>query len=155
MDGSLYIVSRRNMVTIFEKQGQLNDALRFLTQERVNYPQHASFLYQAQADILKKMDNKKAALVLLDEAIKSLPDDPELIYAEPKLTEYESPFIAQNREIVGFIDKFNAVLLYANQVSVYSPPDAAPAFVMIEQCKTIVTNIRKATKRIGVSLNLT
>lgn len=82
VDGSLYIVSRRNMVTIFEKQGQLNDALRFLTQERVNYPQHASFLYQAQADILKKMDNKKAALVLLDEAIKSLPDDPELIYAE-------------------------------------------------------------------------
>ncbi|MGS5739205.1 tetratricopeptide repeat protein, partial [Acinetobacter baumannii] len=59
-----------------------HDALRFLTQERVNYPQHASFLYQAQAEILKKMGNKKAALNLLDEAIKNLPDDPELIYAE-------------------------------------------------------------------------
>ena len=82
VDGSLYIVSRRNMIAIFEKQEQLNDALRFLTQERVNYPQHASFLYQAQADILKKMDNKKAALTLLDEAIKNIPDDPELIYAE-------------------------------------------------------------------------
>ena len=82
VDGSLYIVSRRNMIAIFEKQEQLNDALRFLTQERVNYPQHASFLYQAQADILKKMNNKKAALALLDEAIKNLPDDPELIYAE-------------------------------------------------------------------------
>ena len=43
VDGSLYTVSRRNLVTIFEKQNQLNDALRFLTQERVNYPQHASF----------------------------------------------------------------------------------------------------------------
>ncbi len=82
VDGSLYITSRRNMIAIFDKQGQLNDALRFLTQERVNYPQHASFLYQAQADILKKMNNKKAALALLDEAIKNLPDDPELIYAE-------------------------------------------------------------------------
>lgn len=82
VDGSLYIVSRRNMITIFEKQNQLNDGLRFLTQERVNYPQHASFLYQAQADILKKMNNKKAALTLLDEAIKNIPDDPELIYAE-------------------------------------------------------------------------
>ena len=82
VDGSLYIVSRRNMVSIFEKQEQLNDALRFLTQERVNYPQHASFLYQTQADILKKMGNKKAALALLDEAIKSITDDPELIYAE-------------------------------------------------------------------------
>ena len=29
----------------------MHDALRFLTQERVNYPQHASFLYLAQADI--------------------------------------------------------------------------------------------------------
>ncbi|MEQ1246495.1 tetratricopeptide repeat protein [Acinetobacter soli] len=82
VDGSLYMVSRRNLVSIFEKQGNLNDALRFLTQERVNYPQHASFLYQAQAEILKKMGNKKAALRLLDEAIKNISDDPELIYAE-------------------------------------------------------------------------
>ena len=40
------------------------------------------FLYQAQAEILKKMGNKKAALRLLDEAIKNISDDPELIYAE-------------------------------------------------------------------------
>lgn len=82
VDGSLYIVSRRNIIAIYEKQNQLNDALRFLTQERVNYPQHASFLYQAQAEILKKMGNKTAALNLLTEAIKNIPDDPELIYAE-------------------------------------------------------------------------
>jgi len=82
VDGSLYTVSRRNLITIFDKQNKLEDGLRFLTQERVNYPQHASFLYQAQAEILKKMGNKKAALSLLDEAIKNLPDDPELIYAQ-------------------------------------------------------------------------
>ena len=28
------------------------------------------------------MNNKKAALRLLDEAIKNIPDDPELIYSE-------------------------------------------------------------------------
>lgn len=82
VDGSLYTVSRRNMINIFSAQNQLTDALRFLTQERVNYPQYASFLYQAQADILKRMDNKKAAIRLLDEAIKNVPDDPELIYSE-------------------------------------------------------------------------
>ncbi|WP_407303931.1 hypothetical protein [Acinetobacter sp.] len=82
VDGSLYTVSRRNMINIFSEQKQLSDALRFLTQERVNYPQHASFLYQAQADILKRMGNKKAAMRLLDEAIKNIPDDPELIYSE-------------------------------------------------------------------------
>ena len=82
VDGSLYTVSRRNMISIFAQQDKLNDALRFLTQERVNYPQHASYLYQAQADILKRMNNKKAAQRLLDEAIKNLPDDPDLIYSE-------------------------------------------------------------------------
>ena len=82
VDGSLYTVSRRSLISIYSEQNKLNDALRFLTQERVNYPQHASFLYQAQADILKRMNNKAAAMRLLDEAIKNLPDDPELIYAE-------------------------------------------------------------------------
>ena len=82
VDGSLYTVSRRNMIRIFEQQNRLNDALRFLTQERVNYPHHASFLYLTQADILKKMGNNTAAVRLLDEAIENLADDPELIYAE-------------------------------------------------------------------------
>ncbi|RKG32844.1 tetratricopeptide repeat protein [Acinetobacter tianfuensis] len=82
VDGSLYTVSRRNMISIFAQQDKLPDALRFLTQERVNYPQHASFLYLAQSDILKRMNNHKAAIRLLDEATKNLPDDPELIYAE-------------------------------------------------------------------------
>ena len=90
VDGSLYTVSRRNMISIFAKQNQLHDALRFLTQERVNYPQHASFLYQAQAEILMRMENKKAAIRLLDEAIKNLPEDPELIYAEVLLLDAHS-----------------------------------------------------------------
>ena len=82
VDGNLYTVSRRNIISIFERQDKMNDALRFLTQERVNYPQHASFLYQAQAEILKRMGNKKAALRLLKEAVKNLPDDPEILYSE-------------------------------------------------------------------------
>ncbi|NEJ40788.1 hypothetical protein, partial [Rhizobium ruizarguesonis] len=81
-DGSLYTVSRRNMISIFAQQDKLHDALRFLTQERVNYPQHASFLYLAQADILTRMQNKKAAIRLLEEASKNLPDDPELVYSQ-------------------------------------------------------------------------
>jgi len=82
VDGSLYPVSRKNMITIFNQQNQLNEALRFLTQERVNYPQYSSFLYQMQANILIQMNNKKAAIRLLDEAIQNLPDDPELVYTE-------------------------------------------------------------------------
>ncbi len=95
VDGNLYTVSRRNLVSIFERQNKMNDALRFLTQERVNYPQHASFLYQAQAEILKRMGNKKAALSLLNEAVKNLPDDPEILYSEILLLD---PF--ENRDIL-------------------------------------------------------
>ncbi|WP_406565730.1 tetratricopeptide repeat protein [Acinetobacter wanghuae] len=98
VDGSLYTVSRRNMISIFSEQDKLNDALRFLTQERVNYPQHASFLYQAQSDILKRMNNKKAALRLLDEAIQNVPDDPELIYAQVLLLDpYEDRDLLDQR----------------------------------------------------------
>lgn len=98
VDGSLYTVSRRNMISIFSEQDKLNDALRFLTQERVNYPQHASFLYQAQSDILKRMNNKKAALRLLDEAIQNVPDDPELIYAQVLLLDpYEDRDVLDQR----------------------------------------------------------
>lgn len=95
VDGSLYTVSRRNLINIFYKENRLSDALRFLTQERVNYPQHASFLYQLQADILKKLNNKAAAIELLNEAIHNLPDDPDLIYAQVLLLD---PF--QQKELL-------------------------------------------------------
>jgi tetratricopeptide (TPR) repeat protein len=94
VDGSLYAVSRQNLINIYTQQQQLTDALRFLTQERVNYPQHASFLYQAQAEILKSIGNKRAAIRLLDEAIQHLQDDPELIYAQVLLLD---PFLQRDR----------------------------------------------------------
>lgn len=95
VDGNLYTVSRRNLISIYDRQGKLNDVLRFLTQERVNYPQHASFLYQAQAEILKKSGQKKAALRLLQEAAKNLPDDPEILYSQVLLLD---PF--ENRTLL-------------------------------------------------------
>ena len=94
VDGNLYTVSRRNLIAIYNTQGKLNDALRFLTQERVNYPQHASFLYQAQAEILKRMNNPKAALGLLTEAVKNLPDDPEILYSQVLLLD---PYTDRNQ----------------------------------------------------------
>lgn len=94
VDGSLYTVSRQSLINIYTEQQRLNEALRFLTQERVNYPQYASFLYQAQAEILKKMGNKPAAIQLLDEAMQHLSDDPELIYAQVLLLD---PFVERDR----------------------------------------------------------
>lgn len=45
--------------------------------------------------------------------------------------------------------------LFEHEIAVTSPPDASQAFVMLEQCRDVVLKIRRATKRIGVSLSLT
>lgn len=40
-------------------------------------------------------------------------------------------------------------------VAALTPPDASQAFVMLDQCREVVLKIRRATKRIGVSISLT
>lgn len=82
VDGTLYILSRQAIIQIYEQLEQPNEALQFLTQERVNYPDYASFLYKMQAELLQKLGQKKQALALLKEASKDLPDDADLLYAQ-------------------------------------------------------------------------
>ena len=101
-----------------------------------------------QEDILKAMN-------VLSYRISGIGLFPEIIYAEPKLNEHESPFLAQNREISDFIEQFRELIDHANVIGAHRQPDPAQAFVMIEQCQDVVSNIRRATKRIGVSLTLT
>ncbi|MBF7691302.1 site-specific recombinase [Acinetobacter pollinis] len=100
-------------------------------------------------------ENILKAINILSYRISGIGLFPELLYAEPKLNEHESPFLAQNREITDFIAKYKNSIESAQQVGVYIPPDAAQAFVMIEQCLGVVNGIRRSTKRIGVSLTLT
>ncbi|MDO4223563.1 MAG: tetratricopeptide repeat protein [Acinetobacter sp.] len=82
VDGNLYVVSRQAMIELFIKNQQFDEALRFLTQERVNQPNHASFLYQAQANLLQSLGQPAEALTVLQEAAKDLPEDPDLLYAQ-------------------------------------------------------------------------
>ena len=82
VDGNLYSLSRKNLVALYLKQQLSFEAIRFLTQERVSHPQQASFLYQLQVQILQTIQQPKRAIELLDEAIKQLPDDVELLYAQ-------------------------------------------------------------------------
>ncbi|MCF9034349.1 site-specific recombinase [Acinetobacter nectaris] len=110
---------------------------------------------ELQAEKSQVKENLLKAINILSYRISGIGLFPELIYAEPKLNEHESPFLAQNREITDFIAKYKNSIESAQQVSVSIPPDAAQAFVMIEQCQGVVNSIRRATKRIGVSLTLT
>ncbi|MBP2991208.1 site-specific recombinase [Acinetobacter baumannii] len=95
------------------------------------------------------------AITVLSYRISGIGLYPEFINAQPELTEYESPFLVQNREIIEFIEKYKKQDISSNDIAVLPPPDASQAFVMLEQCRDVVLKIRRATKRIGVSLSLT
>ena len=95
------------------------------------------------------------AITVLSYRISGIGLYPEFINAQPDLTEYESPFLVQNREIVEFIQHYKKLHQNTDDISITVPSDAAQALVMIEQCRDVVLKIRRATKRIGVSLSLT
>ncbi|MDH1714245.1 site-specific recombinase [Acinetobacter johnsonii] len=95
------------------------------------------------------------AITVLSYRISGIGLYPEFINAHPELTEYESPFLVQNREIIEFIQQYKKAHQEAETSSVVAPPDASQALVMIEQCRDVVLKIRRATKRIGVSVSLT
>ncbi len=81
VEGTLYQSAQKKLAVMLVDQQLLGQAIAYLTQERVNHPDQASFLYQLQVQLLKDNDQKNAARRLLDEALKNIPDDPELIYA--------------------------------------------------------------------------
>lgn len=108
-----------------------------------------------QSEKLKIKSELIKAITVLSYRISGIGLYPEFINAQPDLTEYESPFLVQNREIVEFIQHYKKLHHNTDDIAVTVPSDAAQALVMIEQCRDVVFKIRRATKRIGVSLSLT
>lgn len=78
------------------------------------------------------------AITVLSYRISGIGLYPEFINAQPELTEYESPFLVQNREIIEFIEKYKKQDISSNDIAVLPPPDASQAFVMLEQCRDVV-----------------
>lgn len=95
------------------------------------------------------------AITVLSYRISGIGLYPEFINAQPDLTEYESPFLVQNREIIEFIESYKKFHQNNDSVHVTAPANADQALVMIEQCRDVVLKVRRAIKRIGVSLSLT
>ena len=95
------------------------------------------------------------AITVLSYRISGIGLYPEFINAQPELSEYESPFLVQNREIIEFIEAYKKQHRSIGDIAVFIPSDADQALVILEQCRDVVLKIRRATKRIGVSLSLT
>lgn len=81
VQGNLYQSAQKKLAVMLVGQQLLDQAINNLTQERISHPDQASFLYQLQVQLLKDSNQKPAARRLLDDALKNIPDDPELIYA--------------------------------------------------------------------------
>ena len=95
------------------------------------------------------------ALIILSYRVSSIGLHPEFIHSLPDLNEYQSPFLVQNREIIDFIEQYKKSSNDVTLMSVVKMPDAAQALVILDQCRDLMLRIRRSTKRIGVSINLT
>lgn len=111
--------------------------------------------HQNQKQKLYAQQEMIKAITVLSYRISGIGLYPEFIHAYPELTEYESPFLVQNREIIDFIQQYKKLQQMTDQYAVSIPPNADQAFVMIQQCHDVIAKIRRSVKRIGVSISLT
>jgi len=91
------------------------------------------------------------ALRMLSYQISSIGLDPELVRIDPSLEEHESPFLAQNSELVDYLEDYQAWWIDDRVAA----EDEKHLSVMLDQCKEVALRIRRRAARIGTSLSLT
>lgn len=96
-----------------------------------------------------------SAIMIVSYRITSIGIEPELIRAHPAINEFKSPFLAQNREVIDYVEAFKR-RLYADTTQLAELPlaDERQALVMLDQCREILGKIKKNTRKQGVSLSL-
>ena len=76
--------------------------------------------------------------------------EPDLVRYYPALSQYESPFLAQQREFEAVIVSMQEALLGESQ----EWPDSAHADVLLEQCRDALLRIRKLSREAGAAVRL-
>lgn len=89
--------------------------------------------------------NLLAATQVLSYRISALGLEPELLRNHPELEQHTSPFITQNEELAEF--------LASPDVNVDT--DIKHILVMLDQCKAIISKIRRNSAQTGTSIRLT
>ena len=108
------------------------------------FEEDASPLPNAVSEILE-------SLRVLSFHVSAIGLDPELVRIDPNLEEHESPFLAQNAELLTYIEHYS---------DWWTTPGALIAddkhlSVMLHQCDEVLQRVRKRAMRIGTSLTLT
>jgi site-specific recombinase len=98
-----------------------------------------------------------SALMLVSYRITAIGLEPALIRAYPAINEFKSPFLAQNREIIDYVEAEKARIEQdvAQQMQPLPPADPKPALVMLDQCNDILQRVKRNTRKQGVTIGLT
>jgi site-specific recombinase len=121
------------------------DFLRLLVGHQTPmFEEDASPLPSAVGEILE-------SLRVLSFHVSAIGLDRELVRIDPHLEEHESPFLAQNAELLAYIGHYKAW---------WTTPGALIAddkhlTVMLHQCDEVLQRVRKRAMRVGTSLTLT
>ncbi len=91
------------------------------------------------------------ALRVLSYHVAAIGLDPELVRVDPKLEEYESPFLAQNAELLIYIDHYRS--WWTTPSTLIS--DDKHLTVMLDQCDEVLQRVRRRSTKQGTSLTLT
>ena len=91
------------------------------------------------------------ALRILSYHVSAIGLDPELVRVDPQLEEVESPFFAQNTEVVAYLEAYRA--WWGNPEAPLG--DEAHLKVMLDQCQEVLQRVRRRATRLGTSLTLT
>ncbi|MFN6943957.1 MAG: site-specific recombinase [Cytophagaceae bacterium] len=104
---------------------------------------------QTNADFLNQLLN---SVLVLSQRITSLGLEPEIIDKIPELEEFDSPFLAQNKAVIIYLEKF---VQDPNFDRTPANPQANYLFNLLYQCEKYVETIRNNKSKFGASLTLT
>lgn len=91
------------------------------------------------------------ALRILSYHVSAIGLEPELIRVDPSLEEHESPFLAQNAELLAYLERYRRA--WADDHAMLE--EQKHLEVMLDQCNEVVLRIRRRAAKIGTSLTLT
>ncbi len=123
----------------------------------------AFFLGESRQEVkIHLLDEALYALEMLSIWLAAEEMEDELLRLDPSIVDHDSNFIAQEREISHFVAAYRARLnpVAATPVTgpaktVHDDPDAAHAWVMLEQCAAQVKHFRQLAERKGSDIRLT
>ncbi len=97
------------------------------------------------------VDQVLEALRVLSYHVSAIGLDPELVRIDPTLEEHESPFLAQNAELLAYIAQYKAWWCTPGTLA----DDEAHLSVMLRQCEEVLQRVRRRATKLGTSLSLT